>query len=1577
MADQGLPPPMAQLNFNAGAPSLQGALPQFSFIPQNPSAASPINQVYAITRVPEAAVTPPIIPTIMKDPSKYLDPSMVVQPSRSSGEIDRPTSPTILPPNQPSIVPHPNPTPNAPLGSGKFVDVFGNRVDENTYQGALYKKQGSGQVLFRESIANLNKQEAYNKAYEQYKQDYATRIADINIQSGNTIQGAGFWGDYKGPGAQNITSEARTAALAKTDIGNAVLQMNQITSPFAAPVRQSIAGLTLSDVQNMPLTEISKRYGEDVAANVQEYFTAHPTQKAQDIMNQYAQSKYNIVGSSGTQYYLGETADKRFALYSEANDPTRVFQANALTDYQKQALSGLGSSPTTTLKDVMGVRGIEALPSSMVLGFFQQPSQPSTPQQPAAQQALLQKPQDTGIIGAISGAVAGGLGAVFNPFVQAGKGTMNIGAMGPENVRNVMTVNQSTGGDFVSAMVGGLGKAGGLFAEGFGQSLERQGVTNPLASLNVFNPFVVSAAEQKGKPAEIGIGTTSLVSTSSEKSPDTMTLFVPFGERTQQKIENTKVIYDPLGGSFGAYQAPASAYEQEGGFHRIYGFQTAGGSSGSLQSGMFSTKPLTPDVREQFSTDVFAPEAKPAEALKILQNPEAYSRLGAEAYGGTVQPLDSRLLGGIGLSQYPSGTGNLASLVSPTGANLPKNEMATEKIPWGIPDFLSAPTMQAVNKESTLPTGLETPVMSGGITLPTPFKSTYTAKETNNPLIPVVSAAEPTSYQSPFVGPVKPVEQVGGGGILGDIGNFISNAKLPSSIPSIGIGTDVLTSLISSGGNVSKMNITKLPMYDFVSAIVAPSKGAGTLDVIGGAYEGLNKGLAKYTTDVSGLGAALKATPEVNLKQFGDTSQMPYGEAVNFAKGAYVGATQHPIDIALSFGGGGLLSGAEGVAKIGVAKAATSGLPLISTIGKAASTPLAADIIGAGKIGAGVLVTGLSAENILSQPTATAKGEALGRTAIQFAGFGAGMDALKIAEPTNPFAGKGFFSQQPEIGPIEKTQFKIETGIRSLGAEEPAGYREVAQIALPPRMVEPAVRAEPDFSILSKSGGYAPEIKATLIEQPHSVVGSSALIQQYPKNIAEATGLRIGKDVDVLIESPTKAIMSLSEKSGLPIVKTPTGIQTEPMVLDVHGIPKNYPGFKPSVEPDVNAPESSFFDRLFGDPYRKIAFPRGTSEIVMPGESGYTGKIAYEGAQVQFGRKSSGVSLVMENPIKYGYRAEKDIYDFITEYSAQKAVALSRGAPESDFAASDKAMKSFMERTITYGTQKGQKTAEEAPTVTRSIRDIYETMFEKAKTARKTVAEGGELPGGIEVGSVSGKPTPSVVSRLGKSAIGSGLLIGSTIASGIGKSKPSPSVSTMKSKIVSPSIVSPVSPSTPSPRKSELPSKSPTSVFSDMSSYIRSGSLVTPPSTPSTPPSRSTTTSPPSLPPYIVPSITPSPPSTPPSKTPSITPSLPPYSPPSYPPSTPSKTPSPPYIPPIIVYPPYTPPSVPPRSPPWMPPTTGLPPTFPTLSSFGGPTSLQRRRGKKFTEQLWVESGIILKNPFGVNTTKLKRRGVK
>ena len=115
---------------------------------------------------------------------------------------------------------------------------------------------------------------------------------------------------------------------------------------------------------------------------------------------------------------------------------------------------------------------------------------------------------------------------------------------------------------------------------------------------------------------------------------------------------------------------------------------------------------------------------------------------------------------------------------------------------------------------------------------------------------------------------------------------------------------------------------------------------------------------------------------------------------------------------------------------------------------------------------------------------------------------------------------------------------------------------------------------------------------------------------------------------------------------------------------------------------------------------------------------GYTGDINYEQATAQVGRKAQGAGLGVIDPYGRGYRFEKDVYDTLSIYQAQRLSAIKSGIDPSAFLESDKAFADIMGRKITYGTEKGGATGQK--TVTRSIGDIYKEYYEQATSGVKT-----------------------------------------------------------------------------------------------------------------------------------------------------------------------------------------------------------------------------------------------------------------
>jgi hypothetical protein len=636
-------------------------------------------------------------------------------------------------------------------------------------------------------------------------------------------------------------------------------------------------------------------------------------------------------------------------------------------------------------------------------------------------------------------------------------------------------------------------------------------------------------------------------------------------------------------------------------------------------------------------------------------------------------------------------------------------------------------------------------------------------------------------------------------------------------------------------------------------------------------------------------GSATRAMPdisdwntEIKIKE-SDTASDVLTFGATATKQVYTNIRENPIqDVALVALPGVFKVGEAGVSWV-VARSAMSKAPVVSTAGRLASTPFAADIGTYGIKGGLAAVYGYEAGmSIIQAEGPMAKGKAFGNVVYQVGGMSLGSplaSSIKIKAPENIYAGREFVSGKVAMSPVEKAVFKAETTARSFVSANRGAYLDIATITKFGRFEEPMRRATPAIEETSLAGPYAKPIRATLAEQEHSMIGSSTVRQQFSPAIAEEFGLRKGKDVDVLFYSPKIAIKSLTQRTGLTE-------EAAKGVMDVHPIPSQYPRLKPSVEVDIATDESSFASRMFGDPYRRVATPRTASEVITGKE--YGGKETYEAVQVQYGRKVAAVAAVIESPITKGYRAEKDIYDFVSLYGAQKKVAISRGTPAATFAKSDIAMKRFLEREITIGTEKGQKLGDATPT--RKVK--VSQLFEEGKVSS------------YERPAARFEPEIGYIPRAGRSSILPSRGVAYAFGSAVAPSASSAISSAMKSIVGS--SAQPSSPSSRSPFGSSFV-KSPPKGSLIGSSFVPSG-MISPPSYKS-----SLLSSPPGVPPtYSGTSLFP----------PSLTPPTTTYTPPSTPPATP------PYSP--TLYPPSSPPSSPPSVPPYL-----TPPETPTRIPFG------------------------------------------
>lgn len=255
------------------------------------------------------------------------------------------------------------------------------------------------------------------------------------------------------------------------------------------------------------------------------------------------------------------------------------------------------------------------------------------------------------------------------------------------------------------------------------------------------NPYLAERARQQGYRGEMRVergtgreivepsyipgdnGLRPSLSSTTEYVPGGRT-YTPYGDLAQTEILKTKNVINPLTGEIATYQLRPN----HAGTHPWDWQLVSMGGRNAAQSGMFSVnEPLTPVVYTQESGGTkFSDRANVGMAGKILANPKGYSRLGAELYGGRVEPLDGRLLDqplpertitatnpvtGVTKQVYQpridrvssyADKNNLATYAEPLGVNLSKREAPGSPIPYGVPGNL--PLVSTMNEKGLVKT---------------------------------------------------------------------------------------------------------------------------------------------------------------------------------------------------------------------------------------------------------------------------------------------------------------------------------------------------------------------------------------------------------------------------------------------------------------------------------------------------------------------------------------------------------------------------------------------------------------------------------------------------------------------------------------------------------------------------------------------------------------------------------------------------------------------------------------------------------------------------------------------------------
>ena len=216
--------------------------------------------------------------------------------------------------------------------------------------------------------------------------------------------------------------------------------------------------------------------------------------------------------------------------------------------------------------------------------------------------------------------------------------------------------------------------------------------------------FDVVPGSLKLMPKTQGTQEIPVVPKPSMADAGTLTVYAPWGNYAAIKMENAKLGLSEKPGEVAIFQKSTGLHAKY--FPDTY-YNVGGGGRNAAQSGTFTiNKPETPVVYKQESKAKpgFADTANVTEALKVLANPKGYSRLGAEAYGGFVQPLDARTIQSTGArySTYAN-KNNLANFVNPQGVNLKKSEAPGARIPWEVP--ANTPSLFYMNEKGIIGRG--------------------------------------------------------------------------------------------------------------------------------------------------------------------------------------------------------------------------------------------------------------------------------------------------------------------------------------------------------------------------------------------------------------------------------------------------------------------------------------------------------------------------------------------------------------------------------------------------------------------------------------------------------------------------------------------------------------------------------------------------------------------------------------------------------------------------------------------------------------------------------------------------------
>jgi hypothetical protein len=474
----------------------------------------------------------------------------------------------------------------------------------------------------------------------------------------------------------------------------------------------------------------------------------------------------------------------------------------------------------------------------------------------------------------------------------------------------------------------------------------------------------------------------------------------------------------------------------------------------------------------------------------------------------------------------------------------------------------------------------------------------------------------------------------------GEISKVYSD--IPPGMSSTPNGQDIYGAVFKATNNKPLSGfvetVYEVPFFNEAAKVV-PGIMANQNDPVaaaGSLYEGFNRMITPYTTDKFGMWKGLGET-----RNFGNT--IPGGDVIDFSKTVAVTIARRPADIALWYGAGEAFGLLEYGGKVLTAKAAMSNTPVISTLGRVASTPYAADLYTTVKLGTGGYFAAESVQSIYDQPTLTGKAELTGKTITQFVGFGLGMSNIILPEPNNIHAGKTFFGKVPAKSPL--TQLTESTVVK-LGQAELyiRGKSEEARLLGDAFAIHKATRNIQPYDITGKVDlwdltdvpfEHRVEIDKKLVRVPHALYGSgveaaqSLPIEKMPPG---SIGITPSSDWDIMANEQ-QMLGELADIPGAFVhkIKVPsvnggmemriTGVDYGGyhFAADLHNIPLDFMKLPGETLPRVAGTYSPEYKDLLAFKYLADPFainPK-TWQVTKPGDAGYTDTKLYVHSDVQ------------------------------------------------------------------------------------------------------------------------------------------------------------------------------------------------------------------------------------------------------------------------------------------------------------------------------------------------------------------------